>query len=306
MAKIDPTKRELDKLRELDLGDPSAVKALTLALGHKSPAVVKRAAQMASQGGLFQLVTELVQAYHRQKTDPGCETKTAIVKSLVELEAPVEDFYLAQRLYRQKEWVYGEQIETAGELRGLCLLGLARCNHRDLLRVLVDLMLDDDLNTRLMAVRAAGDSGQPGAIPLLRLKALTETEPDVIAETLLSLLHLDAEPTIAWIRERFLEAQETWEAVILALGQSRHPGSLQLLIEQYRPSLLRRDKASLLLAIASCRGVDFLLGLLSDEPELALKALELYRYDPSVWERVEASLPPSTLSVTSRPGKGRT
>lgn len=289
MAKIDPTRRDMDKLRELDLGQRAvALKTLQLALGHKSPLVVKRAAALAAQGGFPELSPDLIRAYHRQKMDPGCETKTAIVRALVELEAPEEEFFLSQRLYRQEEPVYGGRIETAGELRGLCLLGLARCNSRQLLEVVVDLLLDPDLNTRLMAVRAAGDSGQPAAIPLLRLKALTESEPEVIGECLLSLLHLAPEPTCAWIKQRFLP-DGPFEAVVLALGESRQRAALDLLLGLYRPSMSKNDKHALLLAIATCRqkeGVEFLLELLEHEPEAARKALELYRSDPVVWEKV--------------------
>lgn len=289
MSKVDPTRRELDKLRALDLSQ-RPIKELQLALGQKSSAVVRKAAMLASQAGLPELTEALIAAYHRQTQDPGCETKTAIVRSLIELEAPVEEFYLSQRCYRQHEKAYGGSVETAGELRGLCLLGLARCNYPRLLEVLVDLMLDEDLNTRLMAVRAAGDSGQPSAVPLLRLKALTEREPEVIAECLISLLHLAPEETCGWIGERLLEAH--WEACVLALGCSRHKAALDLLLTQYRPSMLWTDKRTLLNAIATCRqaeGVEFLLGILRDEPELARKALEIYRGDSSVWSRVESA-----------------
>lgn len=291
MPKIDPTRRELDRLRELDLSQREpARKALELALLQKSAMVVKRAAALAVQGSFAELAPALVAAYHRQTQDPGCETKTALVRSLIELESPQEEFFLSQRGYRQVEKAYGGPIETAGELRGLCALGLARCNCPQLLELLVDLLVDSDLNTRLMAARAAGDSGQPAAIPLLRLKALTETEPDVVTECLVGLLHLAPEPTCAWVEERLLKRH--WEAVVLALGTSRHRAALELLKKLYRPGLLREEKQTLLLAIASCRqseGVEFLLGLLADEPELARKALELYRSDPAVWSRVEAT-----------------
>lgn len=287
MTKVDPTRRELDRLRALDLA-ARPLKELALGLSHKSPAVVRKAATLASQGGFPELAPDLMAAYHRQAQDPGCETKTALVRALIELEVPAEDFYLSQRNYRQHEKAFGGSIETAGELRGLCLMGLARCNYKQLLEVLVDLMLDEDQNTRLMAVRAAGDSGQPGAVPLLRLKALTEREPEVVAECLISLLHLAPEETCAWLAERLLEEQ--WEACVLALGCSRHQAALKLLLAQYRPAMLRADKRTLFTAIATCRqteGVEFLLGKLADEPDLARKALEVYRSDPSVWSRVE-------------------
>lgn len=292
MPKIDPTRRELDRLRELDLNQREpARKALELALLSRSPMVVKRAGVLAVQGSFPELAPALIAAYHRQSPDPGCETKTALVRALIELESPQEEFFLAQSGYRQVEKAYGGPIETAGELRGLCALGLARGNCPQLLEALVDLLVDSDLNTRLMAARAAGDSGQPAAVPLLRLKAVTEKEPEVVSECLIGLLHLAPEPTCVWIEERFLK-QGPWEAVVLALGASRQAAALALLKRLYRPALLRQEKQALLLAIASCRhsqGVEFLLGLLDDEPELARKALELYRHDPAVWSRVEAA-----------------
>jgi hypothetical protein len=181
MAKIDPTQRELDKLRELNLSDRDAAsKTLRLALGSKSSYVVTRAVTLATQAGLAELAPFMVQAYKRQTKDPNCETKTHIMRALIELEAHEEEFFLSERRHRHLEW----GIDLAGELRGLCAIGLARCDHRELLEVLVDMMLDKLPLTRQMAVRAAGDSGRPGAVPLLRLKALTVDEPEVVGECL--------------------------------------------------------------------------------------------------------------------------
>lgn len=297
MARIDPTRLALDRLRALEPVDsPTLRLELGKALGNKSAFVVKKAAQMVAQAGVLELTDAMVAAFERLKgggasADPGCDAKTAVLHALCQLEASRDAFYLANLDFVQLDPGFGTPEETAGRLRGLCGLGLVRCRHPFVLEALTQLLVDPKAQARLLAVQAVGESGEPGAIPLLRLKAATEEEGDVLLECLVTLLALAPERTIPWLEKRYLARRgETWELAVLALGQCRRQEALQTLLGQERPSLLEAERKALYLAIASCRvegSVDFLIARMSEHPEPALAALEIYRSDEAVWERVE-------------------
>lgn len=300
MAKLDPTRQAIDRLRALEPVDsPTLRQELGKALGNKSAFVIKKAAQLVAQAGVPELADSMVAAFERLKAagasaDPGCDAKTAVLHALCQLEASRDAFYLAHLDFVQLDPGFGTPEETAGRLRGLCGLGLVRCRHPFVLEALTQLLVDPKAQTRLLAVQAVGESGEPGAIPLLRLQAANEEDEDVLLECLATLLALAPERTIPWLEKRYLAKRGvTWELAVLALGQCRREEALQTLVGQERPDLLEAERKALYLAIASCRvegSMEFLLDRLDEHREPALAALEIYRSDEAVWERVQNRL----------------
>lgn len=310
MAKSDQTRQALSRLGSLVLAPgPETLSELARALGNKSSLVVARAAGLAARGGLGQLIPDLVKTFNRlqkrgAKADPGCSAKNALVRALCELEAREEELFLGARGYVQREAVYGGSVDTAGELRGLCGVGLVRCDHPDVLDILTDLLVDLEPEARALAARAIGDSGQAAGVLLLRLKLhVGDSSPDVLAECMASLLSLAPGRAIPFLAERFLDRDPAgpgqsvpWELAVLALGECRHEVAFARLRKLYDRDLTREARRLLLLSMATSRlseALDFLVELVRHGEEatapLAVEALEIFRDDPAVWDRVEAA-----------------
>ncbi len=85
--------------------------------------------------------------------------KTAIAKALYEMEVKAESVFLRGIHHIQMEGVWGGNTDTAAELRGICALGLVRCNYRDVLDELGELLADAQAPARMMA--APGHSHIP-------------------------------------------------------------------------------------------------------------------------------------------------
>ena len=65
------------------------------------------------------------------KRDPQCWGKNAVAKALKELEHREAAPYLRGTAHIQMEPVWGGQQDTAGPLRGICLLALPACPDID-------------------------------------------------------------------------------------------------------------------------------------------------------------------------------
>lgn len=279
------------------------IESLQQILRSKFAVAVAQAAKLVHERELGQLIPDLVSAFDRflinpAETDANCHAKAGIADALYRLEYREEAVFLKGIRHVQMEPVWGGRVDTAAKLRGICAMGLVRMNYAAVLIELADLLADPESEARIAAARAIAYSGNLNGAPLLRLRALVGDEPAVLSECLAALLNLDADRSLDFVA-RFLHAPDpqTQELVALVLGESRLSAAFPLLRqwwEKTRESDLRRTG---LLAIATLRQdqpLNFLLELVATGTPInardAIDALDIYRHDQSLWQRVEAAV----------------
>ena len=296
----------LIRLREIraDLEAPGAIEELASILVGKSCHAAAKAAEIAAEAELGDLVPSLVTGFFGfmedpVKTDPGCRAKEAIVNALQQLDAAEPSLFLAAVRHVQLEPVYGGRQETAAGLRGAAARGLVRMNHPEAMVLLAELLADPEPPARTAAARAIGYHGGDQGLPLLRLKVLSgDTETDVLGDCLLAMLQISPDSSIEFV-ERFLDADRPAmaEAAALALGESRVEAALPVLRRWWERIVEPKLAATALLAIAILRtqeAVDFLLELIREAPAAnarhAIAACEIYRGSEATVERVRAAV----------------
>lgn len=298
-----------DKLAQLDVlrADPTsepALKALRGALAGKNNQLVAKAAQIAGQFELDALELDLVHAFERfvadpLRTDKGCVAKAAVAEALYRTgarqEAVITDVFLRGIRHVQLEPGYGGREDTAAKLRGVCAMGLVQARYAEVMVELAHLLADRVLDARIAAVRAIAYARQEAGEPLLRFKVLVgDDDHRVLYECFGALLKLAPESSLPFVAE-FLwdERAPVAESAALALGESRLVEAFEFLREAWEKTLdpvLRRAE---LLSIAMLRheqAIEFLLSLVADGAPSggrdALAALEMYRHDEELWQRV--------------------
>ena len=263
---------------------------LRTALTHTSNRTVQQSAEMIAQAEDASLTADLVKAFWRLKRnplkkDPGCLAKTAIVKALVQVELADMKVFRDGITYCQIEPHWQGEIDTAAEMRGVCAIGLVHFTPAmEVLNKCAVLLCDVWPDARLGAAQALGALGQIEAAPLLRLKLLTgDTQAEVHGECCAALLKADHEAGLTFVQQ-FLSSPDADQCVqtALALGESRLPGTFDILRSTWgrRPELNVRE--SLLLCIGLLRSTEsqeFLLSLI-DKRDIrtaadAVKALRL-------------------------------
>ena len=285
---------EISELSQLRSEAPAAsLPRLRKALSDRVNLVVAKAAEVAADQRLHDLVPALLQAFDRLfdnpvKTDPQCWGKNAIARALKDLEYPAAEPFLRGAAHVQEEPVWGGRKDTAGPLRGICLLALPGCTdirREQILRHLVDALTEADPAVRGDAARALAAMGGDESALVLRLKArVGDEEAAVTGQALESLLIVERASALPFV-ERFLDPKggETAEEAALALGNSRMSGAVDLLFsawetaagDQYREVLLRSLSLS-----RDDRAVEFLKKLAAEGPDrdarAARAALELF------------------------------
>jgi hypothetical protein len=273
------------KGRELDAEGIAFVRKM---LANRSNFLVGKAARLAEENDLRELMPELLAAFGRffedaVKNDPQCWAKNALSKALVKLGCRDKDVFLRGLGFHQYEPVWGGRSDTAGTLRGNCALALVTCEGLitpDLLVLLLEPLTDADKSVRVEAVRALAALGEP-AVPVLRLRALVpgpHPEPEemlsVCYQALLAIEREDAIPFVA----RFLEQGDDAAAeAAFALAGTHMPAALDVLIQSQKTAREPWFMGVLLSAIALTRlpeGVDFLIGLIEREAREAETAIE--------------------------------
>jgi HEAT repeat protein len=304
--KVSSLEEQLDRLAELRSQPPSAEGLAEAAkcLASKMNLVAAKAARIAGEWQAAELTPELVAAFDRFMvkpaiTDKRCAAKIEIVKALCKLEYPSPPVFRRGLRHVQMEPTWGGSVDTAAEVRALSAMGLAQTDYPDALDEILPLLLDTERDARIGAVRAIGASGLPGGVLLLRLKALSGDEPDVLGECFAALLRAAPAPSPEFVAQ-FLDHREeaVAEAAALALGDSRLEGAFAILrdaLERTRALPVRRR--TLLLAIALLRrenSIDYLLDLVRNgEGQIsgdAVAALAMYDKDPNLRERLERAL----------------
>jgi hypothetical protein len=287
----------LTPLREAPLGE--AVPTLRKAIGNRVNVVAAKAAKIAAERQIRELIPDLLRAFERffekpVERDPQCWGKNAIAKALVEMEHRESATFLRGIKHIQMEPVWRGEEDTASTVRGTCILALVACSDiapERTLRCLVDALVDRAPPVRIEAVR--GLAQMDGAL-LLRLKAhVGDEELDVVGQVFDSILVLEREEGLEFVAQ-FLSAKNeaVREEAALAMGSSRLPAAVGLL----RRAWVATKEEVLLRAISASRQDDaiaFLLEVVLDgrlrDAQAALAALELHKESEEIWNQVEAA-----------------
>jgi HEAT repeat protein len=303
MSKRKGLEARLSNLRALrtDPTDETSIEKLRQALSDKSNHVVATASEIVAEWLIEGFEEDLASAFDRFmidpiKTDPGCVAKSAIAEALYRMDSYQEELFLRGIRHVQREPVYGGREDTAAKLRVACGMGLVGLRYPEVMVELAHLLADSVLDARIGAVRAIASSQQEGGIPLLRYKTLIgDEDPRVLLECFNALLSISPEDSLKFVGS-FLEHEDmvVCEAAAVALGESQLDGAFELLRNGLENTLDSGLRKAILLSMAMLRNqepIDFLLSILADEPastaQDALFALEMYRDDRSVWNRVE-------------------
>jgi HEAT repeat protein len=288
-----------------------ARKEIISALGSRVSFVVAKAADLARELKITGMSAELRQAFDRflndsKVSDKGCAAKTAVARAALELECGDEELFRAGIGHVQMEGSYGEPVDVAAELRGLCGMGLVQVRSRAAMNCLAELLNDRESAARTGAVRALVYSARAEAVLLLRFKALAgDREPAVIGECLAGLLSLEPREAMEFVG-RFLDSSSDAirDEAVLALGTSKEPAALGMLEGQYSKTSDRPFQQILLTSIAGLRlpgAVDFLISIIETERPAAaadaLAAARIFRNDPAVRERIARAVASRADSV---------
>jgi hypothetical protein len=232
------------------------------------------------------------------KRDPGAEGKQAALRVLVGWEAELPEFYLKASRWVQKAAVMNGSVDVSAECRGLAGVGIAQTRAggaEAAIAALIDLLVDEEVATRVRAAQALGIWRGPEAVPLLRLKALTgDEQAEVLGEVFASLIRHDGREYVGFVG-RFLmdEEDRIVEAAALALGESRQAAALGGLAAAYQRMSGRPVRTSILMAIALLRQEESLAWLLdrlergrAAEGLDLLDALRIYRGDEKAAGRI--------------------
>lgn len=277
----------LDSLKSRDL-DSDAIALVKKSLTHRSNFIVGKAARLAEDKGLFDLLPDLLAAYdrffiHPEKTDPQCWAKNALSRALAALGCRDGDVFLRGLRHHQPEPTWGGRSDSAGALRANCahaLIGCEGIDNRELLVILLDPLVDEDKSVRLETVRALAQLGQI-AVPVLRLRAMIHSqppeEPEVLGQCFSALLAIGGADAIPFVA-RFLEAGDdpAGEAAF-ALAETRNPAALAALLRRQKDFADEWFSGVLLSAIALTRlpeAIDFIIALIEREERDASRAIE--------------------------------
>lgn len=288
----------LAQLREAPL-TPETLEQWRQVLRNTHASTITQAAKILGQLGLTELNTELADTFTRLmqkpvKRDPNCLAKAAIADTLYRLESHNHTLFLQGIRHVQLEPVWGGTVDTAATLRGNCALGLVRMHYADVMTELADLLADPEGPARMVAARAIAYSQDPQGIPLLRLRVRMGDEPQVLSEYLAALLKLAPQPSMPFVSAFLQDTNpQVQELVALVLGESRQPEALDSLKTWWQGVRDPELSVTGLLSIAMLRtdgAFQFLLDLVAEGSEHtaqdAIKALEIYRQDYDLWQRV--------------------
>jgi HEAT repeat protein len=232
------------------------------------------------------------------KSDPQCLGKNAVAATLRSLGHHGADAYLRGIAYVQLEPAWGGRADTAALLRGTCALALSECPIDDIeiLTHLVDVLADADRGVRVDAARAIEQVNRAEGALLLRLKLLIgDADPTVTGQCMESMLSLAPESAVSFI-SRFLNSDnpDVQLEAASALAQCRDARAIAILREFWQNPLLAADlRQALLMSLGASpqpESVDLLVEVVRREPialaTSALKALGNSRFRGDARERL--------------------
>ena len=249
---------QLAALDALPAERAAKIDALQRALRGSHYRVAAKAARLAEDALLYELVPSILDAYSRfldkpLKTDPSCFAKKAIARALVALDCNDTEFYRRGLQYRQLEPVWGGTADTAVDVRASCAMGLVASGYSRALVELTALLYDPDAAARVGAVRAIACGNPREAELLLRSKVHGgDAEPQVLGECFSGLLDVEPEESIGLVAGYLAHPDEAVrELAALALGESRLDGALAPLQEAWNQPVARQRAPAF--AAAGCR-----------------------------------------------------
>lgn len=303
MKKSDPIETALNRLSGLRTASTElATKELRTYLANRSNLIVAKAAKVAGELRLSELVPDLVTAFHRfmknpPQLDKRCAAITEIAGALYEMDYREPEIYREGLTHIQREASFGPPVDTAAALRGMSAQGLVRTRYAGALAEVVQLLVDPEPPARLGAVRALASNGGDAGALLLRLKVLTgDEEPAVLGECFAGLIAAAPEQSLSFVAKYVDDDdQATAEAALWALGESRLPAAFEVLKEKWERTVSRSSRKILLAAMAASRlqeSIDFLRSLLettsSQTASDVVVALAIYKANESVKQSVAA------------------
>lgn len=303
MKKADPTELALDRLTQLRTESDSAAVTgeLRRALKDRSNLVVAKAAKIAGELRVAEIVPELVAAFARLMTNPSkmdkrCAATFEIATALHAMDFTEPDVYLRGIRHVQLEASFGPPVDEAAKLRAQCALGLMRTTHPDALIAVTELLADKEPHARIGAIRALATNGGEAGVLVLRFKALTgDQDAEVLTECFSSLLAADFSRSLPLLA-KFMddESPDIYESAILAIGTQRRSEAFEVLREKWERSVYSDMQKTLLTAIAMVRvdeAADFLIDLLESAAAptavQVLRILAAYHSEGQVRERVK-------------------
>jgi hypothetical protein len=305
-SKPEPGEKDLEALAALDPAAPRGHQEQTVsqALASKQARVVARAATVAGERNLNELIPDLVAAWPRfldspVKKDPRCLAKNAITGALLKLEYEEPQFWLAGMRYRQLEPGWGEAADSAVDIRCNSALALANSRYSRALAEIALLLNDTERSARIGAARAISCCNPLEAEPLLRFKvAIGDADAEVLGECFSGLLAIAPEESVALVAEQ-LRATDSGVAdyAALALGESRHPAALKHLQDAWNAtpgwSELRQVLARAAALHRSPEALDWLVTIIErgddKSADIAADALAVFDRNDKLMERVKAA-----------------
>jgi hypothetical protein len=248
---------QLETLSRLRGASPAAsAPALRTALADRINLIAAKAANVAAELPAPELIPDLLRAFDRLfedpvKRDPQCWGKNAIARALKELGHRESLPFLRGAVHIQMEPVWGRHEDSAGPLRGICLLALPACAdlaREQVLRHMVNALTEASPTVRADAARALAEMQGDESALLLRLKARAgDLETAVTGQVLESLLAIERRAAIPFVRQFLAGGDQVAEEAALALGGSRQSDAVDVLLEswptarglEYRQALLR-------------------------------------------------------------------
>jgi hypothetical protein len=295
--------QEIERLSSLSTApECELAPALAKALGDRVNVIVAKAARIAAERSLAGLLPHLLRAFDRlfespAQRDPQCWGKKAIAQALVELDHRESAPFVRGLRHVQMEPVWNGEADTATTLRATCVLALPACSdiaRADVLRLLVDALVDPAEPVRVDTVRALAQmEGEEGAL-VLRLKGrMGDAEPPVTGQVFDELLALEREGAVAFVASFFTQEDRAARAeAALSLGSSRLAGAVEALIScwsETRDPDLRQAVLRGLAVSRQERALVFLLGLVKDgrarDACAAIEALSVDRESEEICKR---------------------
>jgi HEAT repeat protein len=266
----------------------TAVETLRKALAHRNNFLVAKAADLARDFELKQLLPDLLRAFDRffddpVKTDPQCWAKNSLSRTLAAFDHDGADVFLRGMKHIQLEPVWGGTSDSAATLRATCAVALVQCRSltdTELLAHLVELFADKEKFVRTAAAQAIEQVGSPSSALLLRLKALlgdNEDEAEILGACCSGILRLEGAKAIPWV-SHFLAAEDDAAAeASLALAATHTVASMDALRLSFEHASDPWFRSVLLSAIALTRqeaALEFLFELVRTESLQAEAAVE--------------------------------
>jgi HEAT repeat protein len=240
-----------------------AVPRLRDALADRINLVAAKAAKVAGELQLRQLIPDLLGAFDRLfvkpvERDPQCWAKNAIARALVDLDYREHMPFLMGARHVQMEAVWNGQEDTAQTLRGICLLALVSCNdipRAEIFRILVDALADKAQVVRVEAVRGIAEMEGEESSLLLRLKArMGDKEPAVTGQVFDSLLRMEPAQALPLVKGYLVGGPpELKEEAALALGASRMVEAVDILMETLPQAVEPYFRKTMLRALGASR-----------------------------------------------------